>query len=114
MRSIPRPILSYANSIESGERHFMYDPINLPILIGASLIVASALTSLISQRLGTPLLRVFLGIGLLAGEEGLLGIEFDSGSTAYFIGSLALAIVLFDSDVGIPIMRYRGDGVPAH
>src|SRR5690625_7682356 len=103
MRSIPRPILSYANSIESGERHFMSDPMNLSILIGASLIVASALTSLISQRLGTPLLLVFLGIGLLAGEDGLLGIEFDSGSTAYFIGSLPHAIIPLDHGFDHPV-----------
>lgn len=91
----------------------MSDPLNLSILIGASLIVASALTSLISQRLGTPLLLVFLGVGLLAGEDGLLGIEFDSGSTAYFIGSLALAIILFDSGFGTSIKRYRAAGLPA-
>ena len=73
----------------------------------------SALTSLISQRIGAPLLLVFLGIGILAGEDGLLGIDFDSGGTAYFIGSLALAIILFDSGFATPLSSYRVAAGPA-
>ena len=91
----------------------MFDTLNLAILIGAGLIAASAVTSLISQRLGTPLLLIFLGMGLLAGEDGLIGIQFDSGATAYFIGSLALAIILFDSGFATPISSYRLAGGPA-
>src|SRR5699024_8892034 len=49
----------------------------------------------------------------LAGEDGLLGIVFDSGSVAYFIGSLSLAIILFDSGFATPIERYRQAGAPA-
>ncbi|MEO4043153.1 potassium/proton antiporter [Hoeflea sp. CAU 1731] len=91
----------------------MFDEINLAILIGAALITLSALTSLISQRIGAPLLLVFLAIGLLAGEDGILGIEFDSGSTAYFIGSLALAIILFDSGFSTSLRSYRVAAAPA-
>ncbi|HET7408826.1 MAG TPA: potassium/proton antiporter [Paracoccaceae bacterium] len=91
----------------------MSDALNIAVLIGSGLIAASAVTSLLSQRLGTPLLLIFLGMGLLAGEDGLLGIEFDSGAAAYFIGSLALAIILFDSGFATPISRYRMAGAPA-
>ena len=91
----------------------MFDTMNLAILIGAGLIAASALTSLILQRIGTPLLLVFLGIGLLAGEDGLLRIEFDSGGAAYFIGSLALAIILFDSGFATTLRSYRLAAAPA-
>lgn len=73
----------------------------------------AALTSLVSQRFGAPLLLVFLGIGLLAGEDGLLGIQFDSGSAAYFIGSLALAVILFDSGFETPMRSYRVAAAPA-
>ena len=90
----------------------MFDAINLAILIGAGLVAVSAVTSLISQRFGAPLLLVFLGIGLLAGEDGLLGINFDSGGTAYFIGSLALAIILFDSGFETPLRSYRIAALP--
>ncbi len=82
-------------------------------MIGAGLVAFSTLTSLISRRLGAPLLLIFLAIGLLAGEDGLLGIDFDSGGVAYFIGSLALAIILFDSGFETPLASYRLAARPA-
>nr|WP_083758996.1 MULTISPECIES: potassium/proton antiporter [Hyphomonas] len=85
----------------------------MAILIGSALVALAALTSLVSQRFGAPLLLVFLGIGLLAGEDGLLGIQFDSGSAAYFIGSLALAIILFDSGFETPMRSYKVAAAPA-
>ena len=85
----------------------MFDAINIAVLIGAGLVAVSGITSLVSQRLGAPLLLVFLGIGLLAGEDGLLGIRFDGAGAAYFIGSVALAIILFDSGFATPIRSYR-------
>ncbi|WP_425409175.1 potassium/proton antiporter [Hyphococcus sp.] len=91
----------------------MIDAVNVAILVGASLIVLSTFTSLISQRIGAPLLLVFLGVGLLAGEDGLLGIEFNSGGSAYFVGSLALAIILFDSGFDTPLRSYRIAAAPA-
>jgi potassium/hydrogen antiporter len=91
----------------------LIESFNLAILIGAALVSLAALTSLVSQRFGAPLLLVFLGIGLLAGEDGLLGIEFDSGATAYFIGSLALAVILFDSGFETPIRSFRLAAAPA-
>lgn len=91
----------------------MIETINIAILIGAGLVILSTLTSLVSQRIGAPLLLVFLGIGLLAGQDGVLGIQFDSGGTAYFIGSLALAIILFDSGFETPLRSYRLAAAPA-
>lgn len=86
---------------------------NIAILIGAALVALSTLTSLVSKRFGTPLLLLFLGIGLLAGEDGLLGISFDNNLTAYFIGSLALAIILFDSGFETKLRSYRTAAAPA-
>ncbi|MCF3935371.1 potassium/proton antiporter [Acuticoccus sp. M5D2P5] len=91
----------------------MFDAMNLAILIGAGLIAASALTSLIGQRIGAPLLLIFLAIGLFAGEDGVLGIEFNSGGAAYFVGSLALAIILFDSGFETPLSSYKVAAAPA-
>jgi potassium/hydrogen antiporter len=42
------------------------------------------------------LLLVFLGLGILTGEEGPGGIVFRDFHAAYLIGSIALAIILFD------------------
>ena len=68
---------------------------------------------MLAKRLGAPLLLLFLGIGLLAGEDGLLGIDFDDDYAAYFIGSLALAIILFDSGFATPFQSFRVAAAPA-
>jgi cell volume regulation protein A len=85
---------------------------NIAILIGATLVVAAAFTSLLSFRFGAPLLLVFLAVGLLAGEDGL-GIHFDNLSAAYFVGSVALAIILFDSGYATRLATLRLAALPA-
>lgn len=82
------------------------------ILVGAGLITLSILTSALAFRFGTPLLLVFLCIGLLAGEDGL-GLEFDDAEVAYFLGSLALAVILFDSGFGTRAQTLRRAAAPA-
>lgn len=82
------------------------DLMYLYILIGTLLILAAAFSSLLAYRLGTPLLLLFLGIGLIAGVDGL-GIYFDNAGIAYFIGSIALAIILFDSGFGTPVQMFK-------
>ena len=69
---------------------------NTAILVGALLLLVSIVASDISSRMGAPLLLVFLALGMLAGEEGPGGIRFDDFETAYVIGSLALAVIIFD------------------
>src|SRR5690606_6203766 len=59
-----------------------------------------------------PLLLVFLGIGLAAGEDGL-GIQFENVEVAYFIGSVALAVILFDSGAGTRFQAFRVAAAPA-
>src|SRR5690606_8342305 len=85
---------------------------DIAILIGATLVVAAAFTSLLSFRFGAPLLLVFLGVGLLAGEDGL-GSHFDNRGAAYFVGSLALAIILFDSGFATRVPTLRLAAFPA-
>ncbi len=46
------------------------------LLAAALLIIASILAGKLSSRVGAPLLLVFLGLGMVAGEEGLGGIVF--------------------------------------
>jgi len=81
--------------------------INLVILIGAGLLTLAALTSLLSSRLGVPLLLIFLCLGLAAGEDGIGQIQFDNAPLAYFIGSIALAVILFDAGFETSWRSYR-------
>lgn len=90
----------------------MIESMNLVILIGSVLIVAAAFTSLISFRLGAPLLLVFLLVGLLAGEDGI-GIGFNNANAAYFVGSIALAVILFDSGFETRLSTLRIAAWPA-
>lgn len=91
----------------------MVEGIAIAVLIGAGLVVVSAFTSLVAFRLGAPLLLIFLGVGLLAGEDGLGGIEFENADAAYFIGSVALAIILFDSGITTRRQTFRVAAAPA-
>lgn len=66
------------------------------LLIGSLLVLASIAIAKVSDRLGMPAMLLFLGIGMLAGSEGLGGIDFDDAALAQSIGIMALLIILFD------------------
>jgi cell volume regulation protein A len=72
------------------------DTVSIAILLGSLLVMAGILSSLIALRFGAPLLLVFLLVGMLAGEGGPGGVKFDDVGTAYTVGSIALALILFD------------------
>ncbi len=91
----------------------MFEAMNLAIFIGSALVVASVFTSLISFRFGAPLLLIFLIVGLLAGVDGPLGIQFDNRPAAFFVGSVALAIILFDSGFATKAATLRVAAWPA-
>jgi len=73
----------------------------------AALVLVGIASSLVARRFGAPLLLVFLVIGMLAGTDGPGGIEFDDYSGAYRLGSLALAIILFDGGLRTPLQAVR-------
>jgi cell volume regulation protein A len=72
------------------------DAVNLNILIAGVLFTVSIIATLISARFGAPLLLIFLVMGMLAGEDGVLGIQFADPDLALLIGSVALVVILFD------------------
>ncbi|MGC2781074.1 MAG: potassium/proton antiporter [Bradyrhizobium sp.] len=72
------------------------DAVSIAILLGAVLVMAGILSSLLALRFGAPLLLVFLVIGMLAGDSGPGHIEFQDVRTTYLVGSVALALILFD------------------
>ena len=66
------------------------------VLFASLLVVVSIVASAVSARLGAPLLLVFLLLGMLAGEDGPGGFRFDDVHTSQLVGSIALAIIIFD------------------
>ncbi|WP_407523616.1 potassium/proton antiporter [Methylobacterium oryzisoli] len=87
--------------------------INLALLLGALLVLAGIASSLVASRFGAPLLLVFLAIGMLAGKEGPGGIPFEDYQTTYLIGSLALAVILFDGGLRANLTAFRTLVAPA-
>ncbi|HEY8525165.1 MAG TPA: potassium/proton antiporter [Acidimicrobiales bacterium] len=72
----------------------MPDPEVVMVAAGV-LILLGVVASKLSDRLGVPSLLFFLVIGMLAGSEGVGGIEFDDYELAQAVGVVALAFILF-------------------
>ena len=65
------------------------------LLVGSILIFISVLAGKTSFRVGVPTLIFFLAIGMLAGSEGVGGINFNNPGLAQFLGVVALNFILF-------------------
>ena len=89
------------------------DNVSLAILLGSLLVLAGILSSLIAFRFGAPLLLVFLLVGMLAGEGGPGGLRFDDVATAYTVGSVALALILFDGGLRTRFATFRNVLAPS-
>ncbi len=70
------------------------------ILTAGALTLLAILAGLLSARIGTPLLLVFIAVGMAAGEDGPGRIAFEDFRFAYLVGSLALVIILFQGGLG--------------
>ena len=89
------------------------DTVSIAILLGSLLVLAGILSSLVALRFGAPLLLVFLLVGILAGEGGPGGVKFDDVRTAYTVGSIALALILFDGGLRTKISIFRNVLAPS-
>lgn len=73
----------------------MLGTLEVYLIIAASLMLLSVIASKLSDKFGIPALFIFLGIGMLAGSDGVLGIYFDDAFFAQTVGTLALIFILF-------------------
>lgn len=89
------------------------DAFSIIILLGSLLVLAGILSSLVALRFGAPLLLVFLLVGMLAGEGGPGGLKFDDVGAAYLVGSIALALILFDGGLRTRMATFRNVLAPA-
>jgi cell volume regulation protein A len=89
------------------------DTVSIAILLGSLLVLAGILSSLIALRFGAPLLLVFLLVGMMAGEGGPGGIKFDDVRTTYTVGSIALALILFDGGLRTRFATFRNVLAPS-
>ena len=87
--------------------------IDLRLLGGAVLVLAGIASSLLARRFGAPLLLVFLVLGLLLGVDGPGGIRYDDTRFTYLVGSLALALILFDGGLQTRASQVKGSVAPS-
>jgi len=71
------------------------DSFNNLLLAISILLVLSIFASKATGRLGVPTLLIFLGIGMLAGSDGIGGIYFDDAAITQNVGIIALIYILF-------------------
>ena len=77
------------------------------------LLAVSVVFSRASQRFAVPVALVFLVIGVLTGSEGIGGIAFDDYGAAFRLGTVALALILFDGGLNTPLNSIRSVAKPA-
>jgi potassium/hydrogen antiporter len=87
--------------------------VNLPLLIAAAVVFASVLTGLLSARIGLSSLLVFLMAGILTGEDGIGGLRFDDFHLSFWVGNLALAVILLDGGLRTAFATFRTGLRPA-
>ncbi|MCV7301713.1 potassium/proton antiporter [Mycobacterium barrassiae] len=67
----------------------------LVLLAGGLVLLASIAVTRLGARVGLPSLLLFLGVGVIVGEDGL-GLQFDNYLLADHLGTVALAVILVE------------------
>lgn len=85
----------------------------LTILFVAAMLMISILLSPLSNRIGLPVLLLFLGVGMLAGQNGFGHLLPADTETTFMVGHLALAIILLDGGMRTRAETFRVGLKPA-
>ncbi len=87
--------------------------VNMPLLAVSTLVFLSVLIGLFSTRVGFSFLLVFLLAGVLTGEDGIVGFRFDDYVLSFWVGNIALAIILLDGGLRTAYATFRTGLKPA-
>jgi cell volume regulation protein A len=77
------------------------------LIVLGTLMAFSVLASRIVERLGVPVVLLFLIVGMLGGSEGIGRIEFSNYALAERLGTAALVLILFDGGLNTPLASIR-------
>jgi cell volume regulation protein A len=77
------------------------------------LMIVSVLGSRSLERLGIPVVLLFLILGMLGGSEGLGRIPFDDYRFAFRLGTVALILILFDGGFNTSLQSIKASIRPA-
>ena len=89
------------------------DSISFLTLFGALLVLAGILSSLVALRFGGPLLLIFLGVGMRPANPGRSASSSTMSGMVYTVGSIALALILFDGGLRTRFATFRSVLAPA-
>ncbi len=89
------------------------DFLSLPLLGASALIFISVLVGVFSKRAGFSFLLAFLVTGMLAGVDGPGGLAFDDYRLSFWVGNIALVIILLDGGLRTDYPRFRTGLKPA-
>jgi potassium/hydrogen antiporter len=89
------------------------DFLTLPLLAAAALVFFSVLAGVFSARAGFSFLLVFLVVGTLAGVDGPGGLVFDDFRLSFWVGNVALAVILLDGGLRTDFATFRTGLKPA-
>lgn len=90
---------------------FGYSPEGAILIIGI-LLAATVFAGSLSSRFGVPALIGFLGLGMLAGSDGI-GLAFDNYHIAQLLGVFCLVFILFSGGLDTDWRTVRGVAAPA-
>ena len=89
------------------------DFLTLPLFASAALVFFSVLAGVFSARAGFSFLLVFLVVGTLAGTDGPGGFKFDDFRLSFWVGNVALAVILLDGGLRTEFATFRTGLRPA-
>lgn len=87
--------------------------LNGPLFAVGLLVFISVVAGLWSVRIGFSFLLIFLLAGVLAGEDGPGGFVFDDYRLSFWVGNVALAIILLDGGLRTAYATFRTGLRPA-
>ncbi len=79
----------------------------LTLLFASAMLLISILLSPLSNRIGMPVLLLFLGVGLLAGQSEMGQLMSTDVESTFLVGHLALAVILLDGGMRTRFESFR-------
>jgi cell volume regulation protein A len=77
------------------------------ILAAGGMLAAAVAASVVAARLRMPTLLIFLAVGMVVGSDGTGWLTFDNYGAARQIGTIALAVILFEGGLSAGIAEIR-------
>lgn len=83
------------------------------MLVFGALVLCSVLFSRALNKVGVPVVLLFIILGMLGGSEGIGGVHFNDYNLAFRLGTIALVLILFDGGLNTARSSIRASLLPA-